>query len=123
MDVTVTYSALEAMQVQTALGERIVKLRATPQRPGSFEAEVVDTAVRHANTALASLLEALYPEAEAVDEGLFEKGEDLAAGDFYAGMEHLPSSVIAVAFVDHPADARATGAPPVAAGRMFEGMD
>lgn len=81
MDVTVTLSYVQAMQVQTALGERINKLYAMPRKPGTFEGDVVITATRHADEALVLLLDAMYPP-ESADEITAAKAQ--ADGDHFA---------------------------------------
>lgn len=112
-DTTITLSPHQAMQVQAALGDRVTSLIETAARmtPGSFEATVVDGALRAATDALAVTVKALYPASEAEVDAEWQKAKDemdrlqaadlaeLAAGDHYAGMVDLPSSSVLVASV------------------------
>lgn len=83
MDVTVTLTAEQAMQVQTALGERILKLYAMPRDPDTFEGQVVIAATRIADAALVKVLDALYPP-ESADEVTAAKARaDNARGDHF----------------------------------------
>lgn len=50
-----------AMQVQQALSERAAHLAAQRMTPGTFEADVVGTALRSTEAALVRVTEALYP--------------------------------------------------------------
>lgn len=77
MDVTVTLTTLQAMQVQTALGERIMKLYGSKSTtlPGSFEADVVAAALDLSDGALVRILDALYPP-ESADGLTAAKGEE-----------------------------------------------
>lgn len=75
--VTLTLTPFQAMQLQSALSDRLLKLRGLPTAPETPEREIVQLASEATSLALVSLASALYLDAP-------ESADPITAAKAYA---------------------------------------